>query len=129
MIAVDTNILVRLITKDDTAQYRKVRRLFETEIIFVTDTVFLETAWVLSYTYKFDPKQITSALRKLLGLPNIQVADSDVLNNAMVWVDNGLDFADALHLAKSQSVNTLYTFDKQFAKRSHGMGDCSVTIL
>ena len=70
MIAVDTNVVVRLLTQDDAAQYRQSVKLFQTkDMIFIPTTVILETAWVLRTLYDFQPEAICTALRKVLGLP------------------------------------------------------------
>jgi len=53
----------------------------------------LETAWVLRHAYDFDKKAIVKAFRQLLGLPNIQVNDPQLLNKALDWIEEGLDFA------------------------------------
>ncbi len=42
------------------------------------------------------------------------------------WHENGLDFADALHLAESQNCSTIYTFDDKFVKRAKGLTECEV---
>ena len=123
MVAADTNIVVRFLTGDDPEQYQKAHNLFEQEM------VLLETAWVLRHGYDFDKKSIVKAFRELLGLPNIQVNDFQLLDNALNWIEDGLDFADALHLALSQETNTLYTFDQRFSKRSNDKGDCPIKIL
>ena len=47
MVAIDTNIIVRLLTRDDESQYKKVLALFKKHDIFIADTVILETEWVL----------------------------------------------------------------------------------
>ena len=47
MASIDTNVLVRFLTSDDPGQYAKARTLFEREAIFISDTVILETEWVL----------------------------------------------------------------------------------
>ncbi len=129
LVAIDTNVLVRLITGDDEKQYQKVRRLFEQEVIFVSDTVMLETAWVLRRTYQFEPPAIVDALRKILGLPNVRVTDIQLLTEMLQWVEEGLEFADALHLAQCQMATVFYTFDRQFSRRSHGLGNCPVKEL
>jgi len=49
MLAVDTNLLVRIVANDDPEQVRRATSLFETERIFVPKTVLLETEWVLRY--------------------------------------------------------------------------------
>ena len=51
MIAIDANIIVRLLTKDDDKQYQKAYRLFEQHPIFISETVILETEWVLRFAY------------------------------------------------------------------------------
>ncbi|WP_225895747.1 PIN domain-containing protein [Dendronalium phyllosphericum] len=51
MVAVDTNIIVRLLTQDDELQYRKSREIFQNKNIFIPDTVVLETEWVLRFAY------------------------------------------------------------------------------
>ena len=52
MIAIDTNILVRLVTRDDDAQAKRAAALFEREAIYVGKTVLLETEWVLHFSYE-----------------------------------------------------------------------------
>ncbi|NET48916.1 MAG: type II toxin-antitoxin system VapC family toxin, partial [Merismopedia sp. SIO2A8] len=93
MIAVDTNIIVRLLTQDDDTQYQRSLRLFEDHDIFIADTVILETEWVLRFAYKFRPRQICVALRNLMGLPNVYLMEAAVIEQALEWHENGLDFA------------------------------------
>ena len=52
MIAVDTNVLVRLLTGDDPAQTQRSVELFAQESILIPKTVLLETEWVLRYSYE-----------------------------------------------------------------------------
>lgn len=55
MIAVDTNIVVRLLTQDEEQQYNKILKLFQEQDIFIPDTAILETEWVLHFAYNFKP--------------------------------------------------------------------------
>jgi len=55
MIAVDTNVLVRLLTGDDPAQTQRAVELFAQESILIPKTVLLETEWVLRYRYELAP--------------------------------------------------------------------------
>jgi len=55
---IDTNLLIRLLTKDDPEQYQKVYALFQQEDIFLIETVLLETELVLRYSYQFEKHQI-----------------------------------------------------------------------
>lgn len=126
MIAVDTNIIVRLLTHDDEQQFRLAHAVFEMEAIFIPDTVLLETEWVLRFAYEFEAAEIQSAFIKLLGLPNIRVANPDLLAKAIEWHGTGLDFADALHLTASQDASRFLTFDSKFIKNAQGLSRCRV---
>ncbi|MER3475597.1 MAG: PIN domain nuclease, partial [Leptolyngbya sp. ERB_1_2] len=123
---VDTNIIVRLLTRDDEQQYQRSRFLFEQQDIFIPDTVILETEWVLRFTYRFTTSEICEALRNLLGLPNVQFTNASLVAQVIQWHEQGLDFADAFHLAQSQHCSAIYTFDSKFVTRSQGLTGCTV---
>lgn len=123
LYAVDTNIVVRWLTRDQEEQYQIAVKIFEQESLWLVDTVILETEWVLRRLYHFDKTQVIQAFRHLLGLPNILVENALVLKNALTWAEQGLDFADALHLAKSYPANQFLTFDEKFAKHSSVTGN------
>jgi predicted nucleic-acid-binding protein len=118
MIAVDTNVLVRLLTGDDPAQTRLAADLFAQESIFIPKTVLLETEWVLRYRYELAPTVILTAFRKVLGLPQVAVEDSNALVEALARYGEGMDFADALHLASVGEADQFATFDVRLKKRA-----------
>ncbi|MDP2826704.1 MAG: type II toxin-antitoxin system VapC family toxin [Sulfuritalea sp.] len=125
MIALDTNILVRFLLRDDEAAYKLAVRVFsdKTEIYTAAPTVMLELAWVLE-SNDCDRKAISKALRMLMGLPNFQPMEGDALLRAVNWYEEGLDFADAPHLslsAKSQA-RFFLTADEKLAKRGNKIG-------
>jgi predicted nucleic-acid-binding protein len=126
MIAVDTNLVVRLLTRDDEEQYQKSARIFQQNKVFIADTVLLETEWVLRYAYNFPPIDILRGLLKLLGLPNIQTSQPKNLKLALSWFAEGMDFADALHLAVSRHCTEMKTFDKAFIAKAKGLSACPV---
>lgn len=126
MTAIDTNIIVRLLTGDDASQCRQARRIFENHEVFIPDTVILETEWVLRFAYKFEPADINGAFTKLLGLPNVRVLRPDSISKAIEWHRQGLDFADALHLAASQNQTRFLTFDAKLVRKSKGLSKCPV---
>jgi predicted nucleic-acid-binding protein len=127
MIAIDTNVIVRLLTKDDPVQYAQSLSLFQENDIFISDTVLLETEWVLRFSYAFQPSDVYQALNQLLGLPNVQVMEGNRVAQALQWHNSsGLGFADAFHLACCQHCSVLYTFDKQFVRHSQGLTDVQV---
>ncbi|MBE9034437.1 type II toxin-antitoxin system VapC family toxin [aff. Roholtiella sp. LEGE 12411] len=126
MIAVDTNIVVRFLTQDDELQFQKSRKIFQTQDIFISDTVILETEWVLRFAYKFKSNEICTALKNLFGLPNVHTSNLTLIDQVIQWYENGLDFADAFHLAQSQHCSKFYTFDEKFIKRAKGLTQCEV---
>jgi len=106
MIAIDTSIVIRLLTKDDAVQYQKAYQLLNQHDVFIADTVILETEWVLRFAYHFDPKHIVEGLNKLFGLQNVHINHPSCVAQAISWHLQGLDFADAFHLANSQHCKT-----------------------
>jgi predicted nucleic-acid-binding protein len=126
MIAIDANIVVRLLTGDDKQQFKKTLTLFESYDVFIPDSVILETEWVLRYAYSFTPDQICNAFNKLFGLPNVHTNKSTLISQAIQWHENGLDFADALHLSLSEQHDRLFTFDSRFVRKARGLSKCSV---
>jgi len=127
MTGIDTNVLVRFLTRDDEAQYLKAVAVFNAGDVLVTKTVWLETEWVLRFAYAFDARSIVRAFRDVLGLPGVRTDDKGSLLSALSWHEHGLDFADALHLAGSQDAATFMTFDRDFVSKSSGVGLCRVT--
>lgn len=128
--AVDTNILVRLFTNDDERQSAAAQRLVEHSQVVVLHTVILETEWVLRNVYRFDSRMIDAAFSALLAKANIQISDERRLVSALELLRNGMDFADALHLAGSSECDEFVTFDQRFARRAKGAGsDVPVRLL
>lgn len=126
MIAIDTNVLVRFLTRDDKAQYRKVLALFAKNDIFIPATVILETEWVLRYSYGFSPETILDAFTKTFGLPNVKIKNPDAVAQAIELTRHGLDFADALHLSASHECKQFATFDAACIKKAKGLTTCKV---
>ncbi len=118
MIAIDTNVLVRLLTGDDPGQTERAADLFRCENILIAKTVLLETEWVLRYSYQLSPPVILAAFRKLLGLPQITLEDAAVVTEALARYEAGMDFADALHLASGHTAEAFATFDTRLKQRA-----------
>ncbi|MTJ48070.1 type II toxin-antitoxin system VapC family toxin [Dolichospermum sp. UHCC 0259] len=126
MIAIDTNIVVRFITEDDELQYQQSLALFKNKNIFIADTVILETEWVLRFAYKFKSLEICQAFRKVFGLPNVYLTNEKLILQVIEWHENGIDFADAFHLASSNHCLEFYTFDERFIKKSQSLSNSIV---
>ena len=116
MLAVDTNVVVRIIANDDPEQSPRAVALFERQKIFLSKTVLLETEWVLRFSYDLPRGTIVSALRKTIGLQGVEVETIGVVARALDWHEQGMDFADALHLAGSTQAAQFATFDEKLAK-------------
>ncbi len=126
MIAIDTNIVVRFLTRDDEPQFQKSLTLFKSHDIFIPDTVTLESEWVLRYAYNYTPVTISNALTKLFGLPNVHLANPTIIAQALQWHIDGLDFADALHLSHCQQYKQFFSFDIKFVNKAKEICDCIV---
>ena len=69
MIAIDTNIVVRVLTADDPGQTKIAAELLRANAVWISKTVLLETEWVLRHGYKLPDATIHRAFQKLLSLP------------------------------------------------------------
>ena len=114
MLAVDTNIVVRYLTADHPEQFEKARALIDNADIFVCTTVLLETGWVLGRAYRFSADRIVAALTAFAGLPRVTLEAPGLVAKALDWTARGMDFADALHLAKAEGCDAFVSFDQRF---------------
>jgi len=129
MLSVDTNVLVRFLVRDHPAQSAQAGELIHDNQIWVAKSVLLETEWVLRDTYAFSPGQVASAFRDLSGLLQVQIEDDTQVAQAIDWLQSGIDFADALHLASSESAGQFATFDRKFAIRTAKLASVPVLLL
>ncbi|MDG2992373.1 type II toxin-antitoxin system VapC family toxin [Candidatus Synechococcus calcipolaris G9] len=125
MIGLDTNVLARFYVNDPndpeaTHQQSLARQVFvESSNLFVPLTVILELEWVLRSFYGFEQESFVQVVRHLLGLPHVTVEHWERVEQSLVWHLQGLDFADALHLAASKNCQSFVSFDeKRFARRA-----------
>jgi predicted nucleic-acid-binding protein len=129
VIAVDTNVLIRLLTADEPEQARRSSELFARNRVFIPKTVVLETEWVLRYAYGFEPEAIVTGLRNLFGLSNVDIEDLPAVKQALDWHAQGVDFADGLHLASSASARQFATFDRALVKAAKRIGASKVVAV
>ena len=126
MIALDTNVLVRFFVDDPDDRESVRQRPAAIEAVsqrsFVSITVVLELEWVLRGFYELPAKETSSVLRALASIPHVTLEDRDAVLTSIDLMGKGLDFADALHLARSAKATALATFDKRLARRARGLG-------
>jgi predicted nucleic-acid-binding protein len=96
IIIADTNILARIVTKDDKSQFEAAQRAFlSSNKIVVPVVVFCELAWLLRSSYKCDGQFIATAIRGILANSKV-VAEDDAVMAGLRMLDDGGDFADGV---------------------------------
>jgi predicted nucleic-acid-binding protein len=122
MRALDTNVLAQFFIDDaDDAQAAKQRPSAVaalSERAFVAVTVLLELEWVMRGFYGLPPTDISRVLRVLSSIEHITLEDRSAVLMALDAFDQGLDFADALHMVRSSRASGFATFDQRLAKRA-----------
>lgn len=120
MRAVDTNVIVRLITRDDRAQVAAAETYIAERGAWASHLVLLEVAWVLESVYEFERVQIATAIEMLLDQEHLVVQEAEIVAAAATQYRGGIgsDFADCmiLEVARSTGNLPLATFDRKLAK-------------
>jgi len=119
MLAVDTNVLVRLVARDDTEQVSAAED-FVNKGAWVSHLVLAETLWVLDSVYELSRAQIATAVEMLLNHRDLTVQDAEVATSALVHYRKRptVAFSDCLVLEIARKAGHLPvgTFDRDFAK-------------
>lgn len=124
MLSLDTNVLARYLLGDDVEQQKQAKILISNYQCFILMTVILELAWVLKSS-KISKAMIIQKLIEISKLTNIHLENENAFKVAMQYAINGMDIADAIHLALSQSYSQLpmTTFDMNFIKKSQNIDE------
>jgi predicted nucleic-acid-binding protein len=119
MLAVDTNVLVRLIARDDADQVRLAEE-FVAKGAWVSHLVLAETLWVLDSVFELSRVQIATAVEMLLNHKELTIQDGEVVALAIDQYRKrqSVDFSDCLVLEIARKAGHLpvATFDRDFAK-------------
>ena len=119
MRAVDTNVLVRLITRDDPRQAARADAFIE-KGAWASVLVLAEAAWVLSAVYDRSAADIATAVEMLLRHKDLTLQDADVVEAALALFRSrpALGFSDCLmlHLARKSGHMPLGTFDRNLGR-------------
>lgn len=119
MRAVDTNVLVRLITRDDAEQVESAEQ-FIAKGAWVSHLVLAETSWVLESVYDRSREEIASAVEMLLNHEHLTVQDQDVVEAAVGKFRRhkrvSLSDALVLEIARKSGHTPIGTFDRDLAK-------------
>ena len=125
MRAVDTDVVVRYLTGDDPEQAARAQAAVDAGRIFASTTVLLESEWVLRSVCGFAAKEVAAALGAFAGLPGVAVENPSLLAEALARAEEGMDFADALHLGAGAGSEVMLTFDRRFIEAAR---DASVSV-
>ena len=119
MRAIDTNVLVRLITGDD-ARQAAAAAAFVRPGAWVSHLVLAETSWMLTSVFDLDPEQVASAVEMLLDHQDLTVQDAEVVARAVTLfrAHPALGFSDCLVLEVARQAGhvPLGSFDRDLSK-------------
>ena len=123
MIALDTNVLVRYLVRDNEEQAEVAKALLQgltqQRPGFICREVVLEVSWVLERAYGFDRAQIADVILELTATDSLVVETTeDIARAAIRYRLGGADFSNLMILAAAERVEShpLYTFDRKFAR-------------
>lgn len=119
---VDTNVLIRLLVKDNTIKFNTIVKLVEkvekNELTLVIPTVVIaECCWLLKSFYRLEKQKITEYLLDIIEAENVEVEEDNVINALTMYSKKNVDFADALIASKSTSKLVVLTWDKKDFKK------------
>jgi predicted nucleic-acid-binding protein len=128
LIGVDTNVIVRLLVRDDPKQYDAavalVTRARQDGPLFVNPLVIAETVWVLERRYNIAPDKTRPLIRSLLETVEFHVPVSVKMSSWVDWLSAGhVGFSDIVIAATNaeNGCTQTYTFDQDAAKKVPGM--------
>jgi len=124
MKALDTNVLIRFLIKDDKLQSKKVYDLFinaekNKESLYIPILVVLETIWVLESAYRVKRGDIIHAMNELMLMPVLGFEKQTLIREFLVSSENSnYDLSDLLiaHSASISGCTSTLTFDKKASK-------------
>ena len=120
MAAIDTNVLVRLVTKDDESQYKKAQTFVERhQPVLVTQLSVLELVWVLMSRHSLNKERTCKVVQALLETKELNIQAPAILEAALkTWEKSKADFADCfiLETVIDASESPLGTFDTTLGK-------------
>jgi predicted nucleic-acid-binding protein len=122
MVALDTNVVVRVLVGDDPAQTKKAERAFVEHAsgggIFISTVVLAEVAWVLGAAYAWTRATIHARLGRLVRTRGVTFEDLELVQAALDEYENGkAELADYLIVGKARSSGAmLLTFARRLAR-------------
>ena len=119
--SVDTNVLLRLLIKDDDIKKKACERLLEKaklkEIhLYILPIVVMEIVWVLEKYYKLDRKTVRELAEAVMNTPELHIEMEDVFRKALrLYEEKNVKFADAVigYWGLEKDLSIVYTYDER----------------
>lgn len=119
--SVDTNILLRLLIKDDDIKRKACERLLEKAkrkevYLYILPIVVMEVVWVLEKYYKLDRKTVRELTEAIMNTPELHIEMEDVFRKALrLYEEKNVKFADAVigYWGLEKGLSIVYTYDER----------------
>lgn len=124
-LAADTNVILRLMVRDDPGQTAlAARELERAEAVILPLVTFCEAAWVMERTYRFSRAAIAESLRALLAVPSVEY-DRPEVEAGLAMLDLGGDFADGViaRQGRSRRAEVFVSFDEKAVEHLVALGE------
>lgn len=124
-IAVDTNVLLRVILADEPKQHRlAIQTLEKADEVVMSSVALCEVAWVLKRTYGLTRTEVSQSLRALLDIGNATY-EIGAVGAGLAVLDAGGDFADGViaRQGRSSRADIFLSFDRKAVKRLNDLGE------
>lgn len=122
MNALDTNILARFFMEDNNDKEAQKQRLIAKKFLiqpsYIALTVIIEFFWIIKKVYQLPKEDIITILTTLHNLRTVTFESPEIVYLPIRLYPQGMDFADTIHLLKTQQCDNFYTFDKNLIKKS-----------
>jgi predicted nucleic-acid-binding protein len=124
-IAVDTNVLVRAVVRDDPEQYEAATGIMErAKTVAIAVPCLCELVWVLRSVYRFQLSDISRAVRTLITADNVET-NRPAVEAGLAMLDAGGDFADGAIAYEGRwlGAETFVSFDRKAVEMLAGLGE------
>jgi predicted nucleic-acid-binding protein len=128
VIALDTNVLVRWIVRDDPKQFARADAVMA-EPFFLPISVFMELGWVLRSVYGFSRQDISKTAALVVSLPTTNIPFATNIRWAIERYAAGGDWEDMIHLATSTEADAFGSFDMRLSKQGGPNSPISIIDL
>ncbi len=126
---VDTNVILRLLIKDDELKTRAIIRLLKNAkekdiLLYLLPVAVLETVWVLEKVYEFGKKEVKEVIEAILNTPELKIEMGEVFKKAIAtYAEKNVKFADAVmgYWGLEKGYSAVFTYDEKDFKRIEGL--------